>query len=73
MAYRPSPQLVAANAALVHFLASHPGQRLSGAPKQSPAVTEPMPDDGRQGAALREEGGGDGAAREGRRGKGREG
>lgn len=45
--YRPSPRLVAANAALAHWLARHPDQR-----KESPAVIVRENDDGRQGAAA---------------------
>lgn len=70
MSYRPSPALVAANAALVHFLERHPGQRLTSARREGPADTAHAGDVGRQAAALREGDGGDGAARE-ERGKGK--
>lgn len=71
MTYRPSPELIAANAALVHFLKCHPEQRFT-AHRESPADTAQGGDVGRQVAAPREEGEGDGsAAGEGNRGKGK--
>ncbi|RYE43634.1 MAG: hypothetical protein EOP24_27805 [Hyphomicrobiales bacterium] len=55
MVYRPSPELVAANGALVHFLKRHPDQRLTSERRESPADIAHAGDVGRQVAAPREE------------------